>query len=366
MTRRLRWELAILLGCTALSRHVLMTPARRTRSDQSLPSLRFPRWPLVAVGAALGLAFWPSRRATYRGKSVVITGGSRGLGLDLARLLVQEGAKVTLVARDPDELDHAKHELEPLTRRHGGDIFWVNCDVTASDHLDTAFAEARARFGAIDMLINNAGIITVGPFETLDKQDFESQMNVHLNALIQATRLIRPYFHMQGEGRIINITSIGGKIPVPHMSSYCASKFAAAGFSEAVRGELRQENIFVTTAYPGLMRTGSPIQGVFKGDREKEFAWFAFGDNTPGLSISAERAARRILEAARDKQASVIVGIPAKTGALFHSLLPETFAMFSSLMSRARPSGPSHEQRTGATSQDPHDPKKYLSAVFHS
>jgi len=305
----------------------------------------------VIVGAALGFALWPSRRASYRGKSVVITGGSRGLGLDLARLLVKEGAKVTLVARDPDELDRAKQDLEPLAQTHGGDIFWANCDVTDPVHLDTAFAEARARFGGIDMLINNAGVITVGPFETLDKQDFESQMNVHLNAVVQATRLIRPYFHMQGEGRIINITSVGGKIPVPHMSSYCASKFAAAGFSEAVRGELRKENIFVTTAYPGLMRTGSPIQGIFKGDQEKEFAWFAFGDNTPGLSISAERAARRILEAARDGQASVIVGVPAKAGALFHALLPETFAVFSSSMGRMLPSGTSHERRTGATSQ---------------
>ena len=296
---------------------------------------------------SMALLLLPSRkRSSYRGRSVVITGGSRGLGLALARCLIDQGAHVTLLARDPEELERACQSLNAPKR-----TFTVVCDVTREDSLETAFAEARARFGRIDVVINNAGSIVVGPFATMTDDDFEATMNIHVRSVIHSTRIARPYFHQIGGGRIINISSIGGVIPVPHLSAYCTSKFALAGFSESVRAELAQENISVTTVYPGLMRTGSPIQAVFKGDHEKEFAWFSLADTTPGLAISADKAAKRILEAGLDRRAELVLGAPAKMAHWIHALLPETFSALNAWIAGFLPAGRSHERRTGAQSR---------------
>lgn len=349
MNRKLRFELALIAGSMAATGWLTGKITKQRQPDANPraanPSASRRAWGLIGLGA-LALLALPSRRESFAGKSVVITGGSRGLGLVMARQLLSEGAKVTILARDPEELERAKHQLSAIS----SDVFTVICDVGDPEHLDLAFAEARARFGAIDALINNAGVISVGPWETLDDADFQAQMKVHLDGPMHAIRLVRPFMHMQGGGRIINISSIGGKIPVPHMSAYSTSKFALGGFSESLRPELRAENILVTTAYPGLMRTGSPVQAVFKGDQEKEFAWFALGDNTPGLSISAETAARRILNASREGRAEVVVSLPAKLGAIGHELFSETFACIMNWTARALPTGSSQQRKTGAAS----------------
>jgi NAD(P)-dependent dehydrogenase (short-subunit alcohol dehydrogenase family) len=288
----------------------------------------------------------PERKRSYEGKSVVITGGSRGLGLALARELVFQGANVTLLARDPEELERACKSLNAPKR-----VFSAVCDVNRAETLDNAFAEARARFGRIDVLINNAGSIVVGPFFTMNDEDFDATMNIHLKSVIHAIRCVRPYFHQIGGGRIINISSIGGVIPVPHLSAYCASKFALAGLSESARAELASEKISVTTVYPGLMRTGSPIQAVFKGDHKKEFAWFSLADSTPGLALPAEVAARKILEAGLERRARLVLGAPAKVANWAHALLPETFSAINAWVANLLPVGRSQERHTGAESR---------------
>jgi short-subunit dehydrogenase len=142
----------------------------------------------------------------------------------------------------------------------------------------------------------------------------------------------------QGGGRIVNISSIGGKIAVPHLLPYSASKFALAGYSEGLRAELRRENIFVTTVFPGLMRTGSPPNVVVKGQHEKEYAWFSIADSLPGLAMHSRRAARRILTAVADGRAQLVLGFPARAAVLFHDLMPETFALSMRATNRALPS----------------------------
>lgn len=96
----------------------------------------------------------------------------------------------------------------------------------------------------------------------------------------------------QRGGRIVNVSSVGGKIGVPHLLPYTASKFALTGLSEGLRVELKRERILVTTVCPGLMRTGSPRNALFRGKHKREYAWFAIADSLPLLSISAESAAR--------------------------------------------------------------------------
>jgi len=150
----------------------------------------------------------------------------------------------------------------------------------------------------------------------------------------------------------VNICSIGGKVPVPHMSSYCAAKFALAGLSAALHAELGAQGVTVLTVFPGLMRTGSVIQAVVKGDHEKEFAWFAAGDSIPLVSVSARYAARRILAGIRDGDAEVVFPVTMRLAELARSAFPELFALTMREAARFFPQGSSTERRTGAESRN--------------
>ena len=285
---------------------------------------------------------------TYRDRVVMITGGSRGFGLALAERLVCEGAHVWILARDNADLGRAHEQLRKIP---GGNVNSLVTDVTKPGDLARAFSKAHRRHGRIDMLVNNAGAIAAAPFASTTPEDYEAQLRLHVSAVIFATRLILPYFREGGGGRILNISSLGGKMPLPHMSSYATSKFALAGFSASVATELARENVLVTTAYPGLMRTGSPIQAVFKGDAEAEFARFLAGDIAPLLSLPADRAAREVLTAAARGDAEVVVSAAAKAGAFFFAAFPETYMALAARATAFLPNArESSGHRTGAQS----------------
>jgi NAD(P)-dependent dehydrogenase (short-subunit alcohol dehydrogenase family) len=283
---------------------------------------------LVAAGA-VAAALW--RLATtssysFAGKVVVITGGSRGLGLELARLAAEEGASVALLARDQDELDRARTDLEAITDR----VHVVRCDVADLPGVAEALQGVVARFGRLDVLINNAGVIQVGPVEHMALDDYESAMAVHFRGPLHTMLWAIPYFRRQGGGRIVNIASVGGKIPVPHLAPYVASKFALVGLSSSLRAELAKDGIVITTVSPGLMRTGSPINVSVKGQHEREWAWFVIADSLPGLSMASRRAARQILEASRSGRAEIILSLPARLAAALYGLAPDTFVRLAS------------------------------------
>src|SRR5918912_3423887 len=126
-------------------------------------------------------------------------------------------------------------------------------------------------------------------------EDFEQAMAVHFWGPLYATLAVLPQMRARRDGRIVNISSIGGKVSVPHLVPYSASKFALAGLSDGLRAELSKENVIVTTVCPGLMRTGSPRNATFKGKHRDEYAWFSISDALPLTSMSAERAARQII-----------------------------------------------------------------------
>src|SRR5205823_2431093 len=139
------------------------------------------------------------------------------------------------------------------------EILTVTCDVTRPESIDAAIAQTLTRFGRIDVLVNNAGAIQVGPMDAMTVEDFQPAMAIHFWAPLFTTLSVLPHMRRQGSGSIVNIASIGGKIGLPHLVPYSASKFALVGLSDALRSELRRENIYVTTVYPGLMRTGSHV-----------------------------------------------------------------------------------------------------------
>jgi short-subunit dehydrogenase len=138
-------------------------------------------------------------------------------------------------------------------------------------------------------------------------------------------------------GRIVNISSIGGKMAVPHMLPYCASKFALTGLSESLRTELAKDGVYVTTVCPGMMRTGSPRRAWFKGRHREEYAWFSISGSLPLMSMNAERAAEQIIDACRYGRANATLSLPAKAAVAATALAPELVADVKSLVARLLP-----------------------------
>lgn len=274
----------------------------------------------VAVGALLTIRavvqWW--RKYDLSGKTVLITGGSRGLGLVMARELVREGAHLAICARNEAELERARTDLI----ERGADVLAVPCDVTDKEQVEEMVHVVRDRFGQIDVLINNAGAIAVGPMEVMTLEDYEAAMKIHFWAPLYTTLAVLPEMRQRREGRIVNISSIGGKISTPHLLPYSASKFALTGFSEGLRAELASYGIVVTTICPGLMRTGSPYNAIFKGQHRTEHTWFSLSDSLPFISMSAQRAARQIIAACKRGDAEVVLSLTAQIAAKFHDLFP--------------------------------------------
>lgn len=334
MKNGVKKELAIALGLGAIN-----CLLRRSNKSAALLSV-----------ASAGLLFSSSSsNYSFKGKTVFITGGSRGLGYALAAKFLRDGAKVTIVARKQEELEKAQNRLAQL--HPDASVYAITCDVTNRAQLSHAIHDSIKRYGQIDILVNNAGAISVGPFASMDKADFEAQMNLHLYAILDSTKLIVPHFRERGVGRIVNICSLGGKVAVPHMLPYDTSKFALAGFSQGITAELAAENIHVTTVYPTVMRTGSPIQAVFKGDHEKEFAWFQSADVMPGISMSADDAADRILQAVQNGDTEVILSAAAKMRMLVATVFPELASLAMATVARIMPNGTSRVRKTGAQSR---------------
>ncbi|MGH7981735.1 MAG: SDR family NAD(P)-dependent oxidoreductase, partial [Candidatus Udaeobacter sp.] len=193
------------------------------------------------------------------------------------------------------------------------------------------------RFGKIDVLINNAGIIEVGPLEHMTSEDFDRAMRLHFWAPFELISQIVPEMRIWGEGRIVNISSIGGKVAVPHLAPYSASKFALTGLSDALRAELARDNIYVTTVAPGMMRTGSHVNAKFKGKHDSEFAWFAASAGAPLLSMNADRAARKILVACRRGQPSLTLTFAARLQIVANALFPNLTGYAMQLANRFLP-----------------------------
>src|SRR4051794_1061122 len=302
-----------------------------------------PRWPrvlsssaaIIGAYAAVRGALALSRRYSFRDRLVVIIGGSRGLGLLMARQLASEGAYLVLCARDPEELVVVEQELKDRAPF----VATYVCDLADPDEIAKFFEKIRREIGSVDVLINNAGIMEVGPVETMSIEDYQEAMAVHFWAPLLCIDHVLPDMRRRGDGRIVNISSIGGEIGVPHMAPYCASKFALNGLSQALRAELVSYGVYVTTVCPGLMRTGSPRNAFFKGKHRAEYAWFSITGSLPGVSMNADRAARQIVNACRYGRAKITLSIPAKLAITANTIAPEITANLNTLVAWLMPRG---------------------------
>ncbi len=302
------------------------------------------------IGAAAG-AGWLALRAAQKarreisldGRVVLITGGSRGLGLVLARCFAKEGARLVLMARSKEELRRAEEEL----RAGGAEVLAAPGDVRNEEDVEAVVEAAIERFGRLDVVVNNAGIIQAGPLQHMTARDFQEAMDTHFWGAYHTTQAALAHLEAAGEGRIVNIASVGGLVAVPHLVPYCASKFALVGYSDGLRAELAPRGIRVTTVCPGLMRTGSHVNAFFKGRYTREYAWFSISDAMPGLSANADRAAREIVEVCRRGDPHLTITFPAKFAAGLSRLAPNLFAEGTALAARFLPAatGPEGDVR---------------------
>jgi len=297
------------------------------------------------VGGAGYWAFSHLRRRSWidvRGKVVLITGGSRGLGLATAREFGSRGSIVAICARDEAELNRAHGDLS----RRGVQAHTFVCDVTDRNQVSAMVGEILNRLGQIDILVNNAGIIEVAPLSDITIEDFERAMGVMFWGVLHATLSVLPSMRQRGRGSIVNVTSIGGKVSIPHLLPYCCAKFAAVALSEGLRSEVAAWGIRVTTIVPGLMRTGSHLNARFKGKERDEYAWFAMGAATPLVSIASGRAARSILRATIRGQGEKILSVPADVLARLHGLAPGLNGELLKIANYLLPHGEGHSKAT--------------------
>jgi short-subunit dehydrogenase len=274
------------------------------------------------------------RQDCLAGEVALVTGASRGLGLLLARELARRSVKLVICARDEAELDRAAGWL----RDGGAEVTAVPCDVADEAAPQLLVQTALNRYGKLDILVSNAGIITVAGIEGTTAADFASALEVMTLAPVRLTLAALKVMREQQHGRIVTIASVGGKVSVPRLLPYSVAKFGEVAFSEGLRAELGRGPIRVTTVVPGLMRTGSHLRARFGGRAASEYTWFSLAASLPLVSMDAERAARRIISATAAGQSELILtplaqiaargaGIsPGLTGALLHlthRLLPE-------------------------------------------
>ena len=280
---------------------------------------KFPVAAVAATAAVAALGRRPRSEDDLRGEVAVVTGASRGLGLLLATELAQRGCRLLICARDQAELDEAATRLRGL----GAEVATLACDVADGESAARLVEAAREQYGRLDIVISNAGVIRVGPVESTTAADFEDAVAIMALAPARLALAALPVMQEQGHGRIVTITSLGGKVGVPHLLPYSTAKFAAVGFSEGLRAELGRGPVTVTTVVPGLMRTGSHVNAEFAGQRDKEFTWFGLGASLPLISMDAERAARQIVAGVAQRRPEIFLTPAGQVVSRVAGLAPE-------------------------------------------
>lgn len=322
-----------------LPRLGLMPPARQDRPGRPTSMLAAH----LAYGAVLGAVQRAMSRDTssLRGKVVVVCGGTRGLGRALAGALLEQGAKVAICGRSPESLERTRAWLEDA----GGELLADVCDLRREAQTRIFIDRVTRELGPIDVLIANAATIDVAPIEALEPADFHAAMQEIFATALNATLSVLPEMQARRQGTLVLISSVGGKLGVPHLAPYTAAKFAEVGFAEALRAEVSKDGVRVLSVMPGLMRTGSHLHATFGGDSERELIWFGASAVAPFVSIDADRAARHVLRAIARGDRYLTFTPAARLGIWLHDRAPELWSTLFSVAGRLLPSANGHVER---------------------
>lgn len=288
---------------------------------------------------AWGLNQWRQQRQfDLAGKTAVVTGGARGLGFAIARELLRRGCRVAICARDSDALRRAAAKLDAAVPRGAG-VFAYPCDLTQPEAAAELVAAVRAHWGPVQVLVHNAGVMQLGPWDAMVEGDFQQAMDIHFWAALRLAQAVLPNMIQRRQGRIVNISSIGGLVAVPHMLPYTCSKFALVGLSQGLASEVRRHGVRVSCVCPFLTRTGSQEQVRVKGRHGREFAWFAAAGALPVLTQSADRVARAVARVCQYGPAQTTLAVPGKLAAWAHGLAPSATVALLGQAERLLPSG---------------------------
>jgi len=307
----------------------------------------------IAAGAGLAavmLAATAARRArriALQGRVVLITGGGRGLGRAIAAEFLQHGCKIAICARDPEEIA----EAAAVMRAQGAEVIGAACDASDPDQVTAFVQRVIDRFGRIDVLVNNAGQCFVGPISVLRAEHMEAALRNIFWVQYYPTMAVLPHMRWQGFGRIVHISSIGGKMPVPHLSPYVAGKYAVTGWAQTLAAELASEDISVSLITPPPLRDGGPMFAHFSGQAEKEFLWFTAMSNAPMVSSTARRVARVVVDAARhgdaERSVSAFSFLASRSQGLAPNLMSAIFRLYNALLPSAAGPGSTTQMRLG-------------------
>ena len=284
-----------------------------------------------------------SARTPPQGPPVsAVFGGSRGLGLLVAKELLERGHRVVVLARDEQELEAAAEQLG-RGRAEGGPVA-MRCDVGDRHEVGAAVGRIEREVGPLHAVFAVAGVIQAGPQEALTIDDFVQAVDIMTLGPVHVALTALPHLRRRGAGRIGIVTSVGGEVSPPHLLAYATAKFGAVGFSDGLVSALQGTGVTATTVVPGLMRTGSHAMAELVGQPEKEFSWFAPGAALPLVSIDAERAAKRIVDGVLAGRARVTLTPLAWVAVRVRGLAPGTTARLVGLVDSVLP-GPGDRRR---------------------
>lgn len=272
----------------------------------------------------------------------LVAGASRGLGLLVARELGDRGYRLVICARNDAELEAAEQQLE----LRGHETHARVCDVGDNAAVTELVREVEDHLGPVEVLVTVAGIIQVGPLQSLDHQHFEEAVASMLWGPVNLALAVLGPMRARARGHIATVTSIGGMVSVPHLLPYSTAKFGAVGFSQGLRAELSGTGISVTTVVPGLMRTGSHLRALFTGNQAAEYGWFSVGASAPVVSMDAQRAARRIVDGILAGKGMVVLTPLAKVAMRIHGIAPATTTALLGLLGRLLPAAPAGNSTT--------------------
>jgi len=238
---------------------------------------------------------------TFKNHVVIVTGASSGIGKALSLQLSTEGACLSLAARNAESLGKLAQECQ----ERGGQAIPVPTDVAYQEQCQRLVEDTVQQFGRIDMLVNNAGFSLVGKFEELPSMElFQRVMAVNFNGVVQCTYYALPYLKNTG-GRIVNVSSLGGKLPIPYNTAYIASKFAVSGFSDSLRMELSKDKVSVTVIYPFWVVTEFHERMLNKDGQARGPGGRAIYTEK---MMTADQCAEIIIKAAKGRKREVVMG----------------------------------------------------------
>ncbi len=246
----------------------------------------------------------------WQNKVVIVTGGSRGLGFEIAKAFSGAGAKVVLAARDPDVLARSATEL----RNQGADVLTVPTDVTLQEHVNRMIYQTLERYGRLDALVNNAGQSSRGKIAETPAEDFEALLRLNFLGLVRCTQAALPHL-LAAQGHVVNIGSLSAKTASPFMGAYPASKFPVAAYSQQLRLELEEQGLHVLLVCPGPLKrpdAATRFRGAAPGLPAD--AYLPGGGAKLSL-ISQDKLAQQILKYCERRKPELVV--PGKARLLF-------------------------------------------------